>query len=56
MISQSGEPTVVIQDIDSDEERQETTTLLKVLALRRRDVESGKVRPASDVIAQFRDR
>lgn len=51
-VEPNGEAKVVIQDIDSYEQRQETLTLLKVLALRDREVEAGKVRPAADVIAE----
>ena len=56
IVTQNGEPKVVIQDINSYGEMQETIALLKALALRRRDVEAGKVRPASDVVAELRER
>ena len=45
-----------IQDVDSYEQMQETLALLKLLALGRREVEAGKTRPSSDVIAQLRER
>ena len=55
IITQNGEAKVVIQDIDSYEQMQETLALLKVLALGNREVEAGKVRPAADVIAELRE-
>ena len=56
IITQNGEAKVVIQDIDSYEQMQETLALLKVLALGNREVEAGKVRPAADIIADLRER
>ena len=56
IITQNGEAKVVIQDIASYEQMQETVALLKVLALGRREVETGKVLPAAEVIAQLRER
>ena len=56
VVTQNGEAKAVIQDIDSYEEKQETLALLKILALGRREVEAGKIRPAADVIAEFRER
>ena len=55
IITQSGEAKVVIQDIDSYEQMQETLALLKVLALGNREIETGKVRPVTDVIAELRE-
>lgn len=56
VITQNGEAKVVIQDIGSYEQTQETMALLKVLALGTRQVEEGKVQPAADVIRRLRDR
>ena len=56
IITQNGEAKVVVQDIDSYEQTQETVTLLKILALGNRQVESGRVRPAVDVVARIRRR
>ena len=56
IVTQNGEAKAVIQDIDTYEQMQETVALLKLLALGRREVEAGKTHPASDVIAQFRER
>ncbi len=56
IITQNGEAKVVIQDIDSYEQMQETVALLKILALGNRQIEAGQVQPAADVIAQLRKR
>jgi len=55
-ITQNGEAKVVIQDIESYEQTQETMALLKILALGARQVEDGKVQPAVDVIKGLRER
>lgn len=51
-----GEAKAVLQDVSQYEETQETLALLKVLALTNRQVEAGKVRPASEVFANLRER
>ena len=56
IITQNGEAKVVIQDIESYEQTQETITLLKILALGTRQIEEGKVQPAKDVIKRLRER
>ena len=56
IITQNGKAKVVIQDIDSYEETQETVALLKILALGSRQVEAGRVQPAADVVARLRQR
>jgi prevent-host-death family protein len=54
IITQNGEAKVVVQDIDSYERTQETMALLKILALGTRQIEEGRVRPASAVIEEMR--
>ena len=56
VITQNGEAKVVLQDIDSFEQTQETMALLKILALGSRQIEAGNVQPAADVIARLRER
>lgn len=56
VITQNGEAKVVIQDVESYEQAQETMALLKILALGNREVEEGKVTPAADVVKRLRDR
>ncbi len=54
VITQNGEAKVVIQDIESYEQTQETMALLKILALGMRQIDDGKVQPASEVIKRLR--
>jgi prevent-host-death family protein len=56
IITQNGEAKVVIQDIKSYEQTQETMALLKILALGNRQIEEGKVVSASDAINRLRER
>ena len=56
VITQNGEAKVVLQDIETYEETQETMALLKILAVGRRQIEEGKAEPAADVIQRMRQR
>jgi prevent-host-death family protein len=56
IITQNGEAKVVIQDIESYEQTQETMALLKILALGIRQIEEGKVQSAKDAIKSLRER
>ena len=56
VITQNGEAKVVVQDIASYEQTQETMALLKILALGRRQIDEGKVEPAAEVIKRLRER
>jgi len=56
VITQNGEAKVVIQDIESYEQTQQTLALLKILALGMRQVEEGNVLPAENVIKRLRER
>ena len=56
IITQNGEAKVVLQDIESYEQTQETIALLKILALGNRQIEAGKVEPATVVIQRLRER
>ena len=55
VITQNGEAKVVIQDIESYEQTQQTMALLKILALGMNQVEEGRVLPAKDVIKRLRE-
>jgi len=55
IITQNGEAKVVIQDIESYEQTQQTMALLKILALGMRQIEEGRVLPAKDVINRLRE-
>src|SRR4030042_993033 len=54
IITQNGEAKVVLQDIESYEQSQETMALLKILALGNRLIEAGKLEPAAGVIQRLR--
>jgi len=56
VITQNGEAKVVLQDIESYEQTQQTMALLKILALGMRQVEEGKVLPAANVLKRLRER
>lgn len=56
VITQNGEAKVVMQDIESYEQTQETLALLKILALGTRQIEDARVQPAEDVIKRLRGR
>lgn len=54
IITQNGEAKVVVQDIRSYEETQETIALLKILTLGNRQVEEGKTVPLGDAVKRIR--
>ena len=54
VITQNGEAKVVMQDIESYEQTQETLALLKILALGTRQIEAGKVQSADKAIKEIR--
>ena len=54
VITQNGEAKVVMQDIESYEQTQDTMALLKILAIGNRQLEEGKVQLAADVIKRLR--
>jgi prevent-host-death family protein len=54
IVTQNGEAKVVVQDIKSYEENQETMALLKILALGNRQLEEGKTESASAVFKRLR--
>jgi len=56
IITQNGEAKVVLQDIESYEQTQETMALLKILALGNRQIEAGKLELAANVIKRLRER
>lgn len=53
VITQNGEATLVVIDVKSYEERENTLALLKLLALGNREIEQGKFRDAEDVFASL---
>lgn len=55
IITQNGEAKVIIQDIESYEQTQETMALLKIIALGNRQIEEGKVVSVPDAISRLRE-
>jgi len=53
VITQNGEATLVVIDIKSFEERENTLALLKILALGSRELEQGNYKDAEDVFASI---
>ncbi|HVO44782.1 MAG TPA: type II toxin-antitoxin system prevent-host-death family antitoxin [Steroidobacteraceae bacterium] len=56
LITQNGEAKVVLQDVASYEETQETLALLKILALGNQQVAHGKVKSVDEVVKRLRGR
>ncbi|OGA06711.1 MAG: antitoxin, Phd family protein [Betaproteobacteria bacterium RIFCSPLOWO2_02_FULL_65_20] len=56
VITQNGEAKMVIQDVASYEQTQETMALLKILALGNRQIEEGRVTPAAEAIRRLRQK
>lgn len=54
IITQNGVAKLVVQDIESFEQTEETLALLKILALGSRQIEQGKTRPATEVVQRLR--
>lgn len=55
IVTQNGQAKMVVQDIRSYEQGQETLALLKILALGNREVEEGQFERADDVFKRLRD-
>ena len=54
IITQNGEAKMVLQDIESYEETQETLALLKILAIGNQQIEKGEATPANAVLKRLR--
>ena len=53
LITQNGEAKLVVMDVRSYEEHEETLALLKLLALGNREIEQGHFRSADEVFADI---
>lgn len=53
LITQNGEARLVVMDVASWEQQEQTLALLKLLALGNRQIESGQYRDANDVLADL---
>ena len=53
VITQNGEAKLVVMDVKSFEEQEDTMALLKLLAMGNREMEDGKYRDVEDVFAEL---
>jgi prevent-host-death family protein len=53
LITQNGEAKLVVMDVKSFEEQEQTLALLKILALGNREIEQGNFRDAQDVFDEL---
>ena len=53
LITQNGEAKLVVMDVRSYEQQEETLALLKILAMGNREIEQGHFRDAEDVFAEL---
>ena len=53
VITQNGEAKLVVMDVKTFEEQEDTMALLKLLAMGNREIEDGKFRDAEDVFAEL---
>ena len=54
VITQNGEARLVVQDVESYEQTQETLALLKILALGNQQIEAGQVVDAEQAFVRIR--
>lgn len=54
VITQNGEARLVVQDVESYEQTQETLALLKILALGNQQIETGRIVDAEQAFQQIR--
>ncbi|SAI07576.1 prevent-host-death family protein [Bordetella ansorpii] len=55
LITQNGEAKLVVMDVQSYEEQEQTIALLQLLALGRREIEEGRVVQAADAFAKIEE-
>ena len=56
IVTQNGEAKAVLQDIGEYERIQESLSLLKILAVSRKDIEAGRIKPANEAFKSIRQR
>jgi prevent-host-death family protein len=56
IITQNGEAKAILQDIAEYENTRESLAMLKVLALARKDLETGRMKPAEEAFAGVREK
>jgi prevent-host-death family protein len=55
IITQNGRARVIVEDLRTYEETQESLAMLKVLAMGRQNVQDGKFKPVSQAFADVRN-
>lgn len=53
LITQNGEAKLVVIDVKSYEEQEQTLALLKILALGNRDIEQGRFRDVEEIFSEL---
>lgn len=53
VITQNGEAKLVVMDVKSFEEQEDTMALLKLLAMGNREIDEGRFKNAEDVFAEL---
>jgi prevent-host-death family protein len=53
LITQNGEAKLVVMDVQSYEDQEQTLALLKILAMGNKEIQEGKFRDAEDVFADL---
>jgi len=53
LITQNGEAKLVVMDVRTYEENEQSLALLKILALGQKEIDQGQFRPAEDVLADL---
>ncbi|CAK1331952.1 TPA: type II toxin-antitoxin system Phd/YefM family antitoxin [Burkholderia cepacia] len=53
LITQNGEAKLVVMDVRTYEEQEQTLALLKILAIGQKQIEQGKYRDADEVFAEL---
>lgn len=56
LITQNGEARLVVMDVASWEQQEQTMALLKLLAMGHREIEAGEYRGVDDVLAELENK
>lgn len=54
IVTQNGEPKVVVQDLQTYESIQDSLAMLKILALSAKDLEAGRYKPVKQAFSDVR--
>src|SRR3546814_13675822 len=53
LVTQNGEARLIVMDVSSYEQKEQTLALLKMLAMGKRDIEQGHYRDAEEIITKL---